>query len=82
MQQGCDCLILAAASFKHQSAHSHQVGNVRDGDAFSGLLVMQAGSELQSNTKSPGQEGDVRFHDVILRPLLSYDQTEWDGHVA
>jgi hypothetical protein len=30
---------------------------------------LQPGSELQRHIKSPRQEGDIRFHDVILRPL-------------
>ena len=66
MQQGCDCLILVAASLKHQRAHAHQVGNVGDGDTFSMLLVMQTGGELQGKIKSPRQKGDVWLHAVIL----------------
>ena len=45
------------------------MGNVGNGDAFPGLLVMQTGSKLQRNIKSPCQEGDVCFHVVILRLL-------------
>ena len=56
-----------AAGLKHQGAHAHEVGNVGDGSTFSGLLVMQARSELQRNLKSPGQEGGVLFHGLILR---------------
>src|SRR5437660_9417989 len=69
MQQGCDCLILVAASLKHQRAHAHQMGNVGNGTALSGLVVVEAGSELQRKIKSPRQEGDKWFHDVILRLL-------------
>src|SRR5437016_11999291 len=71
MQQCRDCLILVATSLKHQSAHAHQVGNVGDGDDFSGLLVMQSGRELQSNTKSPCQEGDVWLHAAIVTSATS-----------
>jgi hypothetical protein len=43
------------------------MGNVRDVGAFAGLLMMQAGSELQGGIKSPSQEGRVWFHVLIVR---------------
>jgi hypothetical protein len=53
VQQRGYSLILVAPSFKDKGAYAHQVGNVGDGDAFSGLLVMQPGGELQGGIKSP-----------------------------
>jgi hypothetical protein len=53
VQQGGNRLILVPTSLKNQCAYAHQVGNVGDGDAFPGLLVMQPGGELQSGIKSP-----------------------------
>jgi hypothetical protein len=57
VQQRCNRLILVSASLKDKGAYAHQVGNVGDRDAFSGLLMMKAGGELQCEVKSPSQEG-------------------------
>jgi hypothetical protein len=70
VQQGSYGLILVAASLKDKGAYAHQVGDIRDGNAFSGLLMMKPGGELQREVKSPSQEGRVRFHDPILRRIV------------
>jgi hypothetical protein len=41
VQQSRDCLILIATCLKHQSAYAHEVGDVRNSDTFSGLIVMK-----------------------------------------
>src|SRR5438552_7005296 len=64
VQQGSYRLILVAASLKDKGAYAHQVGNVGDRDALSGLLMMKAGGELQCEVKSPSQEGRILFHDL------------------
>ena len=70
VQQGSYRLILVAASLKDKGTYAHQVGNVGDRNAFSGLLMMQAGGELQSEVKSPSQEGRWRLSAQIAAPVL------------
>jgi len=64
---GGNSLIFIAPSLDDKSGYAHQMGNVRDVGAFAGLLMMQAGSELQGGIKSPSQEGRVWFHVLIVR---------------
>ena len=55
VQQGSNRLILVAPSLNDKSANAHQMGTVGDAAAFTGLLVMQPGGELQGGIKSPSE---------------------------